>query len=145
MGAREQIIGDRVRRAERRTLDAAARLRPNDWSSIEVRMADISELGFRAGCDARLRVGACVTIEVPGIGALDAQVEWQREGEFGARFLAPVRLDGCHWSLETGEAPLASLLYQRAGAHKLGRGVADAQLRRQILAALPMRKGGAAA
>lgn len=145
MGSRQKQVGDTVRRAERRALDEAARLRPNSWSSVEIRMADISEFGFRATCEARLQVGGLVTLDVPGLGPVDAQVEWQRANEFGARFLAALPLDRCTWSLSEGQATLASLLYQRAGAHKVGRHGADAQLRRQILEALPMRKGGAAA
>jgi hypothetical protein len=145
MGSRQKQIGDTVRRAERRSLDEAARLRPNSWSSVEIRMADISECGFRAVCEARLPVGGLVTLDVPGLGPVDAQVEWQRGDEFGARFLAVVPLDRCAWVLSEGQATLASLLYQRAGAHKVGRRDADAQLRRQILEALPIRKGGAAA
>lgn len=145
MGSRQGNIGDTVRRAERRALDQAARLRPNSWSSVEIRMSDVSELGFRAEGEARLQAGALVTLDVPGIGPVDAQVEWQRGGEFGARFLAPLRLDRCAWVMAKDSAPLASLLYQRAAAHKVGRDAADAQLRRQILRALPVRKGGAAA
>jgi hypothetical protein len=145
MGSQRAGIGDTERRAERRALDEAARLRPNSWSSVEIRMADISELGFRAVCEARLRVGGPVTLDVPGVGTVDAQVEWQRGSEFGARFLAPVALDGCEWPLGEGGATLASLLYQRAGAHQVGRHGADAALRRRILSALPVRKGGAAA
>jgi hypothetical protein len=144
MGSRSADIGDTERRAERRALDEAARLRPNSWSSVEIRMADISELGFRAACEARLPVGGPVTLDVPGVGSVDAQVEWQRGGEFGARFLAPVTLDRCDWPLAGGAATLASLLYQRAGAHQVGRHGADAVLRRRILSALPVRKGGAA-
>jgi hypothetical protein len=144
MGSRE-TIGDNVRRAERRALDEAARLRPNSWSSVEIRMADISELGFRAHCEARLQIGGPITLDVPGIGPVDAQVEWQRGPEFGARFLAPLPLDRCEWVVAEDARPLASLLFQRAAAHKVGREVADAQLRRRILSALPMRRGGAAA
>jgi len=145
MGSHSTGIGDTERRAERRALDEAARLRPNSWSSVEIRMADISELGFRAACEARLPVGGPVTLDVPGIGSVDAQVEWQRGGEFGARFLSPVPLDRCGWSLADGGATLASLLYQSAGANQIGRHGADAALRRRILAALPVRKGGEAA
>ncbi|MBV9930854.1 MAG: hypothetical protein JO013_07905 [Alphaproteobacteria bacterium] len=145
MGSRSGGIGDTERRAERRSLDEPARLRPNSWSSVEVRLADISELGFRASCEARLQVGGAVSLEVPGVGPVDAQVEWQRGGEFGARFLAPLALDRCGWPVGEGNATLASLLYQRAGAHQVGRRSADAALRRRILSALPVRRGGAAA
>jgi hypothetical protein len=145
MGSQQRQIGDTVRRAERKSLDESARLRPNSWSSVEIRMSDISELGFRAGCEARLQAGGLITLEVPGVGPMDAQVEWQRGGEFGARFLSPLPMDRCLWVVDEGDAPLANLLFQRAGAHQVGRSGADADLRRRIRAALPVRKGGALA
>jgi hypothetical protein len=145
MGSQRAGIGDTERRAERHALNEPARLRPNCWSSVEIHMADISELGFRAVCEARLSVGGPVTLDVPGVGSVDAQVEWQRGSEFGARFLAPLTLGNCAWTLGEGGETLASLLYQRAAAHQVGRHGADAALRRRILSALPVRKGGAAA
>ncbi|HEY7810686.1 MAG TPA: PilZ domain-containing protein, partial [Allosphingosinicella sp.] len=80
---------DGGRQAERLVVRGATRLKPNEWSSVEATMLDLSELGFRAACDARLRVGSTVSIDIPRIGAVEAQVEWQRGGEFGARFYAP--------------------------------------------------------
>jgi hypothetical protein len=108
-------------------------------------MLDLSELGFRARCDARLRSGATVSLEVPGLGLVEAQVEWQRGDEFGARFYAPLDIDACCWSLDEGHQALAQLLVARAGASAAGRPAAEAQLRRQILGNLPMRKVGFAA
>lgn len=136
--------GDIGRRAERRALDEPARLRPNSWSSIEIAMVDLSELGFRGRCDARLQPGAPVSLEVPGVGPVDAQVEWQRRGEFGARFFAPLDLERCGWTLGDRRQALAQLLVHRAAANRAGRPGAEAQLRRQILSALPIRKDRAA-
>jgi len=141
MGSKPVQIDDQVRRAERVALDQSARLRPNSWSSLEIRMIDLSELGFRAGCEARLQCGGSVTLDVPGLGPVDAQVEWQRGGEFGARFFQPIDLDGCEWAIGGEQRTLAHLLVERAAARGGGRLGADQQLRRQILAALPMRKG----
>lgn len=145
MGSATRATADRERRAERRPVSASARLRPNAWSAIEVAMLDLSELGFRAGCEARLRVGAGVTLEIPGIGTVEAQVEWQRGGEFGARFYEAINLEACRWSLEERHQALAQLLVARAGASAANRPAAEAQLRRQILGNLPMRKIGFAA
>jgi hypothetical protein len=145
MGSKPIHSEDQVRQAQRRAVDQPTRLRPNSWSSLEVTMIDLSEFGFRAGCDARLRAGGCVTLDVPGVGSVEAQVEWQRGNEFGARFLEPISLDACDWDLCDGGSALAHLLVQRAAASQAGRGEAEAQLRRQILSALPMRKSGAAA
>jgi hypothetical protein len=144
MASRQRREADRERGAERLSLSEAARLKPNSWSSIEVRMVDLSRLGFRAECDARLQPGSCVTLEVPGIGIVEAQVEWHRGSEFGARFLLPIELEGCGWTLTERQHALARLLVDRAKAFRNGREAAEGQLRRQILSALPIRKGSAA-
>ncbi|MEA3039223.1 MAG: hypothetical protein QOE79_1736 [Sphingomonadales bacterium] len=141
MGSTLTEDDDGVRRAERRPLDQSARLRPNSWSSLEIRMVDLSELGFRAACEARLQRGGCVSLEIPGYGIVEAQVEWQRGDQFGARFLLPIALDRCEWTVGDRHRALAHLLVERAGAAKAGRTRADTHLRRQILGALPIRKG----
>jgi hypothetical protein len=141
MGSAAKPTADDVaRRAERRSLSASARLRPNAWSSVEIAMLDLSELGFRAHCEARLRTGSTATLEIPGLGTVEAQVEWQRGDEFGARFYTPINLDVCGWTLQERHHALAQLLVARAGANAAGRPAAEAQLRRQILGNLPMRK-----
>ena len=142
MAARIFEPEDSVRRAERLAVDDTARLRPNSWSSLEIRMVDLSELGFRGACEARLTRGGCVTLEIPGVGAVEAQVEWQRGDEFGARFFLPLDLAACEWTMTERHEALAQLLVQRAAAAKAGRRGADAQMRRQILGALPMRRVG---
>jgi hypothetical protein len=108
-------------------------------------MVDLSSLGFRARCEARLRPGGCVSLDIPGVGTVEAQVEWQRGEHFGARFLQPIRMDGCRWTTSERQHALAHLLIQRAAARSSGRSAAEAQLRRQILSALPIRKGSASA
>jgi hypothetical protein len=130
-----------TRRAERVAVDAETRMRPNSWSSLQIGVVDLSTAGFRARCEARLRPGSTVSLDVDGIGTVDAQVEWQRGGEFGARFFAPIELDRCKWTLGERQHPLARLLVERAKAQRSGRGGAEDRLRREILAALPIRKG----
>jgi hypothetical protein len=141
MGSKAETAGDLGRRAERLALDESTRLQPNSWSSLEVRMLDLSPLGFRAHCEARVQRGGGVTLEIPGLGAVEAQVEWQRGNEFGARFFSEIDLDRCEWSLGDRAHPLAQLLVQRAQARVAGRRGAEAQIRRRILDALPMHKG----
>jgi hypothetical protein len=136
---------DSGRRAERLPLDAETRLRPNSWSSLQIKMLDLSTSGFRAECEAKVKPGGSVSLDVPGIGAVDAQVEWQRGGQFGARFFAPIELNACQWAFPDRHHTLARLLVERAGAKRSGRRGAEGQLRREILSALPMRKGCASA
>jgi len=140
MGSKAVATGDLERRAERLALDESTRLKPNSWSSLEIRMLDLSPLGFRADCEARLRPGSAVTLEIPGIGTVEAQVEWQRGNQFGAHFFAPIDLDRCEWPLGEQAHPLAQLLVQRALARAVGRGSAESQIRRRILESLPIRK-----
>ena len=133
------------RQSERLPLDAEARLRPNSWSSLQIRMLDLSVEGFRAECDARVQPGGSVSLDVPGLGAVEAQVEWQRGNQFGARFYAPIELQRCQWTFRQRHHTLARLLVERAAANRAGRRGAEGQLRREILSALPIHKGRASA
>jgi hypothetical protein len=128
-----------MRRSERIALDETARLHPNDWSSIEVRVLDVSAEGFRAECEARVIVGCAVTVEVPGIGPVEGRVSWRRAGEMGARFLAPIDLERCGWRPAPRERVLARLLVQRAAARRRGAFAEEQKLRQQILSTLPIR------
>src|SRR3954470_24738544 len=103
MGSKAYAAGDLGRRAERLALDESTRLKPNSWSSLEIRMLDLSPLGFRANCEARLQPGGGVTLEIPGIRPGKAQVEWQPVDQFGARFYTEIALDSCEWML--GDRP----------------------------------------
>lgn len=145
MGSQDQDDVDGARRAQRVSVDAETRLRPNGWSSLQVRMVDLSTDGFRAECEARVRPGGCVSLDVPGIGAVEAQVEWQRGSQFGARFIRPIEVEHCAWNLGDHCHALAKLLVERASAKRVGRNRAEAQLRLEILSTLPIRKGCASA
>lgn len=142
MGGRAESQETRERRAERMPLDASTRLRPNEWSSLEVRMIDLSSSGFRASCDARLRPGSCVSLDIPGLGAVDAQVEWQRDDMLGARFFQEIDVARCSWSPRERVSVLAKLLFERAAAARAGRTEAEKQIRQRILANVPVTKGG---
>lgn len=131
-----------MRRSERLKVDEATRLRPNGWSSLEVRITDFSETGFRAECDAVVRAGSYISVDVPGTGSVDAQVSWRRGDQLGARFLNPIDLDRCGWAAAPERSILARLLVERAEARSSGLKVQEQQLRREILAALPMVKIG---
>jgi hypothetical protein len=139
--ASKDYVYNRERRAERLAVDEDARLRPNDWSSLEVRMVDLSRLGFRAQCEARLQSGSCVSLEIPGIGPVEAQVEWRRGEDFGARFLSPIDLDRCLWTPVERDSVLAQLLVECTS--RADRGTAERRLRRQILS-MPMHPRGSA-
>lgn len=142
MGGKAERQERSERRAERMPLDKSTRLRPNEWSSLEIRMIDLSSCGFRANCEARLRPGSCVSLDIPGVGAIDAQVEWQRGDMLGARFYQPIDVERCTWTARERVSVLARLLIERAAAAQAGRTEAEKQLRQRILAAMPVTKGG---
>jgi hypothetical protein len=127
-----------VRREKRLPLDEPARLHPNDWSSLEVRVLDLSSNGFRAECEARVMVGSCVTLELPAIGSQLAYVTWRRGDRFGAKFREPVAIDDCGWSRMSSQALLARMLVERAAARNVGKYGTEVELRRKILDSLPM-------
>jgi len=129
-----------VRRSERIEVDAKTRLKPNDWSSLEVRIVDLSNDGFRAECEATVLRGSLVRVELPGLGEIEAQVTWRRRGELGARFLAPIDLTQADIEPVPSERVLARLLVQRADALGAGRFRQEQQLRERIRAALPIRR-----
>lgn len=133
-----------MRREKRLEIDARARLHPNDWSSMEVRVLDLSANGFRAECDARVPAGTCVTLEVPGVGPSMAYVTWRKGTRFGAQFAGPIAMSDCSWSPAGAETLLARLLVDRADARATGQFGPELELRRRILAGLPIRKGPAA-
>lgn len=129
-----------MRRSERINVDETARLRPNSWSSIEVRLVDLSESGFRAECEATILCGSPIWLDVPGLGEVEAQVTWRRGGEIGARFVVPIDLARCGIAPVSSEATLARLLVQRADARSAGRFAQEQRLRERIRDTLPMRK-----
>ena len=132
-------------RRQRLALDEAARFAPNDWSSAEIRLLECTETGFRAASDLQLRVGAWVSVELPGHGWVRASVSWRRAGEFAAVFAEPVALDRLRCLSLNREAVLARLLGERAAAHAAGRHREERALRGEILRGLPLRSldGGA--
>jgi len=129
-----------VRKAERIIVNEAARLHPNDWSSLEVRLLDCSEGGFRACCQARVGIGDAVTLELPGLDPARARVTWCHGKEFGARFDAPFPLERANLTLAGDDVLLARLLVERAAAHRANLHEREQMLRERIRQALPVRR-----
>ena len=113
------------RRHTRYPLYERARLRPNDWSTVQIGLRDISSHGFRAECDANLRIGGYIMLEIHGIGQVEAKVMWRRNDEIGAEFSRPISLHHCSWlspdealtltaDSNDDEASLMELLARRA-------------------------------
>ncbi len=129
-----------MRKTERIIVDTAARLHPNGWCSLEVRLLDCSEGGFRACCEARVRIGDEVTLELPGAEPAKAWVSWRRGKEFGARFVQPFPLDQADLRLAADDILLARLLVERAAAHRANLHEREEMLRERIRQTLPVRR-----
>ena len=130
-----------MRKGERKAVDEPARLHPNAWSSLEVRLIDFSETGFRAECEARVKKFDEVTLEVPGIGSVQAYVAWTRGQEFGAKFVQPIALDRAELAPAGEQQMLARLLVQRAAAQRSRLWEHEERLRKEIARTLPLQKG----
>jgi len=94
------------RRSERTPVDTVAQLRSPHWYNVEVTICDVSQCGFMAECRDPLQIGSYVSLDVPGIGAVDAQVRWQIGWRMGGMFLDPISLACCEWTAERAEPPL---------------------------------------
>ena len=129
-----------MRQGERKAVDEPVRLHPNEWSSLEVRLIDCSETGFRAECEARVRKFDEVTLELPGLGPAEASVAWSSGREFGARFITPIPIDQVPLTPAGAHQVLARLLVQRASAHKSRLWEHEERLRGEIARALPVRR-----
>ncbi len=127
------------REAKRLAIYERTRLHPNSWSSLEVQILDVSSDGLRAKCEATLKIRSWLSIEVPGIGPIAAEVRWQRGKQFGASFVRPIDLQFCSWTPSSQEASLAQLLDHRAAAHLDGDLEHEKQLRERIKSSLPIR------
>jgi hypothetical protein len=100
----EQEHGYKPRRAARHTVDEAANLQPQNLYEIEIQVRNLSTRGFMAECGEPVRIGSYVSLEVPGIGPVHAQVRWQIGARMGGMFLDPISLARCEWRADKAGA-----------------------------------------
>jgi hypothetical protein len=93
-----------ARLSERFAVEESTELRHR--VAIEVMVRDLSTRGFMAECDQWVEIGSTVALQVPGIGAVDAQVRWQIGNRMGGMFLDPISLEHCEWTAQRAEPPL---------------------------------------
>jgi hypothetical protein len=95
------------RRSERVPVGSATQMRSQNWYEIEVRIRDLSQTGFMAECGEAIAIGSNISLDVPGIGPVHAQVRWQIGGRMGGMFLDPISLAKCEWTgIKTDPASL---------------------------------------
>jgi hypothetical protein len=86
------------RRSRRVLLQEVTNLRSPDQRVAEVTVCDLSTSGFMAECLRPVLIGSYVSLDLPGIGPVNAQVRWQVGGRMGGKFLDPVSLLRCDWT-----------------------------------------------
>lgn len=94
----------RTRRASRVVAGGTASLTPQNLYKVEVKVRNVSPCGFMAECAEPVRIGSYVSLDVPGIGPVHAQVRWQIGFTMGGMFLDPISLGRCEWTAEKAEA-----------------------------------------
>ncbi|MGZ8311852.1 MAG: hypothetical protein ACXWU1_13450 [Allosphingosinicella sp.] len=87
-------------------IEGAASLSAPCRYDVEVNIRNVSSCGFMAECAAPVQIGSFVSIDVPGIGPVNAQVRWQIGVQMGGMFLDPISLARCEWTATRTESPL---------------------------------------
>jgi hypothetical protein len=87
-----------ARQLERMPVSSTTSLRSETWYNVEVKVRDVSQSGFMAECAQPIQIGSTVSLDVPGIGPVHAQVRWQIGGRMGGMFLDPISLTQCEWT-----------------------------------------------
>ena len=85
------------RRNQRVALNERTQMRAND-AAVEIVVCDLSTSGFLAECLRPVLIGSYVSLDLPGVGPVHAQVRWQVGNRLGARFLDPISLHRCDWT-----------------------------------------------
>ena len=96
----------RPRRTQRLAVEQGSSMRSQQWYRIEVKVRNVSTCGFMAECAAPVPIGSYVTLDVPGIGAVQAQVRWQLGVTMGGMFLDPISLVRCEWTAIKSPPPV---------------------------------------
>ena len=105
MTKEEQHPGFKARRIARIAVaDEPANLTPQNLYNVEIKVQDLSTGGFMAECTEPVRIGSYVSLDIPGIGPVHAQVRWQIGLKMGGMFLDPISLARCEWTAVKAEA-----------------------------------------
>ena len=78
------------RRAERRIVNLAARLRDPGASLADVEVLNLSATGFMARGDFNLEEGAFVWLKLSGLEPQNSRVVWIEEDKAGFEFVSPL-------------------------------------------------------
>lgn len=96
------------RRSDRQTVQRSAELRAAGLYAVEVTVCNVSPCGFMAECAEPVLIGSNVTLDIPGIGPVPAQVRWQIGNRMGGMFRDPISMKQCEWTAIKAEASEAA-------------------------------------
>jgi len=77
-------------RETRTLLDTDAAIQEPGQTGTDARLVNLSAEGFMARTDAVIAPGCRVWLTLPGLGQVDAEVVWARDGKLGGRFAEPI-------------------------------------------------------
>lgn len=101
----EEQPGFQARRSTRTPVRSdTISLTPDNLYAVEIVVRDVSAAGFMAECAEPVTIGSYVSLDVPGIGPVQAQVRWQIGPRMGGMFLDPISLTRCEWTAEKAKA-----------------------------------------
>ena len=94
------------RKAERRLVNLAARLRDPGASVAEIEVLDLSTHGFSAQGSFALEPGAFVWLKLPGLEPQNCRVVWVEESKAGFEFVTPLHPATIELLVEANRKPL---------------------------------------
>ncbi|PKP97756.1 MAG: hypothetical protein CVT74_13095 [Alphaproteobacteria bacterium HGW-Alphaproteobacteria-13] len=80
-------VKDYIPREPREACTIETTLVDENGRELFARLGNISQSGFMAECEEKLRMEAQVAIELPDRGRVDAEVRWVLGWKFGAKIL----------------------------------------------------------
>ena len=94
------------RRAERRIVNLAARLRDPGASVSDIEVQNLSTTGFMAQGEIGLESGSYAWLKLPGLEAQNCRVVWVKEGKAGFEFATPLHPATLELVAAAGRTPI---------------------------------------
>ena len=76
-----------IGRNDRNDIEVEAVVLRNDGDAVRVKLTNVSDQGCRMESDQTFRIGELVSIALPAMGQVQAQVRWALPGSAGAQFI----------------------------------------------------------
>ena len=80
-------VQEERRQSDREEVFYRTRATANGFGSLPVQVVNISANGFMARCESELPIGHPLTIRLPIVGEVKAEVRWALGGRVGCQFI----------------------------------------------------------